>query len=110
MCKHPGCTAPAASAVGPGRPPEYCEGRGHNRVSAWRERRRLAAANAGTISGPADADNPVTMAKVTGGGLLRMLRAEVDRVAGIADRPREAVHTVTDPTAAQAAIEDVRPP
>jgi hypothetical protein len=28
-CKHPGCAAPTAPATGPGRPPEYCEGRGH---------------------------------------------------------------------------------
>jgi colicin import membrane protein len=106
LCKHPGCTEPAAPATGPGRPPEYCEGRGHNRVSAWRERRRLAAQN-GTAS-PADADNPVTMAKVTGAELLRLLRAEADRVAGIADRLREAVDTVADPTAAEAEVEAVR--
>ena len=37
-CKHPGCTAPAAPATGPGRPPEYCEGRGHTKVTAWRSR------------------------------------------------------------------------
>src|ERR1700678_117822 len=107
-CKHPGCTEPAAPSAGPGRPPEYCEGRGHNRVSAWRERRRLAAAQAGTTSGPADTDNPVTMAKVTGAGLLRMPRAVADRVAGIADRLREAVETVTDPTAAEAEVEAIR--
>ena len=50
-CKHPGCPEPAAPAAGPGRPPEYCEGRGHNRVSAWRERRRLAAAQPGAAAG-----------------------------------------------------------
>ncbi len=42
------------------------------------------------------------MAKVTGAELLRLLRAEADRVAGIADRLREAVDTVTDLTAAEA--------
>ena len=41
-CKFPGCDQPAARATGPGRPPEYCEGRGHTKVTAWRERRRLA--------------------------------------------------------------------
>ena len=89
-----------------GPPPEYCEGRGHTRVSAWRERRRLAAAQAG--SGPADTDSPVTMAKVTGAELLRLLRAEADRMAGIAARLVEAVDTVTDPTAAEAEVEAVR--
>ena len=107
-CKYPGCGEPAAHSSGPGRPPEYCEGRGHTKVTAWRERRRLAAAAAGTMASPADTDTPVTMAKVTGAELLRLLRAEADRVADIADRLREAVETVTDPTAAEAEVEAVR--
>ena len=107
-CKHPGCGEPAALASGPGRPPEYCEGRGHTKVTAWRERRRLAAAQAGTATGPADTDNPVTTARVTGAELLRLLRAEADRVSGIADRLREAIETATDPTAAEAEVEAVR--
>src|ERR1700691_1842993 len=105
-CRHPGGAEPAASSTGPGRPPEYCEGRGHTRVSAWRERRRLAA-TAGTAS-LADADSPVTLAKVTGAELLRQLRIEADRVADITGRLREAVDTVTDPTAAEAEVEAIR--
>jgi colicin import membrane protein len=81
---------------------------GSTKVTAWRERRRLAAAQAGTTVSPADTSNPVTMARVTGAELLRMLRAEADRVSGIADRLREAVETVTDPTAAEAEVEAVR--
>src|ERR1017187_1153562 len=107
-CKHPGCTEPAVPAAGPGRPPEYCEGRGHTKVTAWRERRRLAAAQAGITASPADTGNPVTMARAPGAELLRMLRAEADRVSGIADRLREAVETVTAPTAAEAEVEAVR--
>jgi colicin import membrane protein len=106
-CKHPGCTEPAAPSTGPGRPPEYCEGSGHTRVSAWRERRRLATVPAGTSS-LADTDNPVRMAKVTGAELLRALPAEADRMAGIADRLREAAETVIDPTASEAEVEAVR--
>src|SRR5580658_9806572 len=90
-CKHPGCGEKAALATGPGRPPEYCEGRGHTKVTAWRERRRLAASRAGTTTSPGDADSPVTMAKVTVAELLRALRTEADRVSGIADRLRQAV-------------------
>src|SRR3984885_6337352 len=107
-CKHPGCTEPATPATGPGRPPEYCEGRGHTKVTAWRERRRLAAAEYDATTGLADTDSPVTMAKVTGAELLRALRAEADRVAGIADRLRQAVETMTDPTAAEAEVEAIR--
>src|SRR5579863_83282 len=99
-CKFPGCEFPAAPATGPGRPPEYCEGRGHTKVTAWRERRRRAAAEAGTAA--TGTEQPVTMARVTGAELLRQLRTEADRVAGIADRLREAVTTVADPTAAEA--------
>jgi colicin import membrane protein len=50
----------------------------------------------------------MTMAKVTGAELLRQLRAEADRVAAIAARLRDAVDTVTDPTAAEAEVEAVR--
>src|SRR6266571_7127246 len=82
-CAYPGCTQPAAPPTGPGRPPEYCEGRGHTKVTAWRERRRLAAAAAGTATSAADTENPVTTARVTGAELLRSLRTEADRVAGI---------------------------
>src|SRR5580698_1533575 len=103
-CKYPSCDQPAAKPSGPGRPPEYCEGRGHTKVSAWRERRRLADAAASLP----DTDTPVTMARVTGAELLRLLRAEADRVSDIADRLREAVETVTDPTAAEAEVEAVR--
>jgi colicin import membrane protein len=107
-CKHPGCGELPAPAYGPGRPPEYCEGRGHTKVTAWRERRRLAAAEAGVITSPADTDSPVTMAKVTGAELLRAVRAEADSVSGIADRLRQAVETVADPTAAEAEVEAIR--
>jgi colicin import membrane protein len=107
-CKHPGCGEPAAAATGPGRPPEYCEGRGHTKVTAWRERRRLTAVQAGITTSPADSDSPVTMAKVTGAELLRALRAEADRVSAIADRLRQAVETLTDPTAAEAEVEAIR--
>jgi colicin import membrane protein len=107
-CKHPGCGEPAAAATGPGRPPEYCEGRGHTKVTAWRERRRLTAVQAGITTSPADSDSPVTMAKVTGAELLRALGAEADRVSSIADRLRQAVETLTDPTAAEAEVEAIR--
>jgi threonine dehydratase len=50
-------------------------------VSAWRERRRIAAEKNGTTISPADDANLVTMAKTTGTELLRSLRAEADRLA-----------------------------
>src|SRR5260370_19192912 len=97
ICKYPGCDQPAATATGPGRPPEYCEGRGHTKVTAWRERRRLAAAAAGTPTAAAT-DKPVTMARPTGAELPRSLRAAADRGAGIAGPARDARPTLSDPT------------
>jgi hypothetical protein len=54
----------------------------------------------------ADTGAPVTMAKVAGAELL--LRADADRIDGIAGRLREAFDTVTDPTAAEAEVEAIR--
>ncbi len=61
----------------------------------------MAAVEAGTTA----TDSPVTMAKVTGAELVRAVRAEADRVSGIADRLRQAVGAATDPTAAEAGAE-----
>jgi colicin import membrane protein len=107
MIMSTGCGQPTASATGPGRPPEYCEGRGHTKVTAWRERRRLAAAAAGT-SAAADTDRPVTHARLTGAELLRSWHAEADRLAGIVGQLRDAIETLTDPTAAEAEVEAAR--
>ena len=87
---------PAAPATGPGRPPEYCEGRGHNRVSAWLERRRPAAAQAGTTPGLGETDNPVTMAKVTGADAdARISATEQERDAAIAQIRADAGERIT---------------
>jgi len=80
-CKHPGCGEPAAWRPA-GSPAGVLRSRGHTKVTAWRERRRLPPSRLGPR--PARrAGSPVTMA----GGraeLLRALRAEADRVSGIA--------------------------
>ena len=107
-CKYPGCGQPAAPAAGTGRPPEYCTGRGHTRVSAWRERRRLAAEQAGTVISPAEYGSPLTTAKMTGAELLRLLRAEADRITALGAGLRDRIDTLTDPTAAEAEVEAVR--
>jgi len=108
MCKFPGCGQPAAPAEGPGRPPEYCSGRGHTRVSAWRERRRMNAETNGTVISAADDASPMTMAKMTGAELLRSLRAEADRITALGTDLRDRIDTLADPTAAEAEVEAVR--
>jgi hypothetical protein len=107
-CGYPGCDQPAAQPGGPGRPPEYCAGRGHTRASAWKECRRLAAEKYGTTISAADDASPVTMAKVTGSELLRSLRAEADRISALGRDLRERIDVLTDPTAAEAEVEAVR--
>src|SRR5260370_35906087 len=82
-CKFPGFEQPAAQPEGPGRPPEYCAGRGHTRASAWKERRRLAAEKDGTTISAADDASPVPMAKPGAPKLLRSLRAEADRISAL---------------------------
>ena len=107
-CKYPGCGQSAAPAAGTGRPPEYCAGRGHTRVSAWRERRRLTAERAGTTISPAEDGTPLTTARMTGAELLRSLRAEADRITALGAGLRDQIGTLTDPTAAEAEVETVR--
>jgi hypothetical protein len=48
------------------------------------------------------------MVRVTGAELLRLLRAEADRVSDIAAQLREVVKRFADPTAAEAEVEAVR--
>ena len=48
------------------------------------------------------------MVRVTGAELLRLLRAEADRVSDIAAQLREVVKRVADPTAAEAEVEALR--
>ena len=55
-CKYPGCEATPERAAGPGRPPEYCADPGHNKVTAWRERKRLADAERGVATTDADTE------------------------------------------------------
>src|SRR5260370_1256840 len=98
---YPGCDQLAAPAEKPGRPPEYCAGRGHTRASAWKERRRLAAEKNGATISAADDASPVTMAKVGGAELLRSLRTEADRISALGKDLRERIDVLTDPTAAE---------
>jgi colicin import membrane protein len=81
---------------------------GHGLAGTPAQRRLPADPQSGTAAGPADTDNLATTARVAGADLLRLLRAEVERVSGIADRLREAIETATDPTAAEAEVEAVR--
>jgi colicin import membrane protein len=77
-------------------------------VSAWRERSRLAAEQAGATISPAKDGNPLTAARMTRTELLRSLRAEADRIAALGAGLRDRIDTLAYPTAAEAAVEAVR--
>src|SRR5712691_8725956 len=108
-CKFPRCeNAPETATAKPGRPPEYCADPAHNPVSAWRERKRLADAERGVITSDAEAEQPVTMARVTGAEILRQMRDLAGTLAATAERLTGAVATIGDPTAAEAEVEAAR--
>ncbi|HTP17598.1 MAG TPA: hypothetical protein VMK13_17415, partial [Streptosporangiaceae bacterium] len=104
-CKYPGCEAPPERTAGPGRPAEYCADNGHNKVSAWRERRRLGDAGRGVTPAEAEAEQPVTMARISGAEMLRQMRDLAGTLAGVADRLTGTVAALGDPTAAEAEVE-----
>ena len=106
-CSYPGCGQPARPGGETGRPSDYCDNPRHNKVSAWRERKRLAAEQTGTAT-TADTDWPVSHARITGAELLRSLRTESDRLAGIVRQLSDAAETVADPVAAEAEVEAIR--
>src|SRR5882762_1494983 len=107
-CKYPGCDQPARQAPKTGRPPGYCDNPEHTGVTAWRERKRLAAAERGMTTSEAETEQPVTMARVTGAELLRQMRELASTMTTTADRLTEAVATIGDTGAAEAEVESVR--
>ena len=108
-CKFPGCQNPPRPAgAEPGRPPQYCTDPAHNAVSAWRERKRLADAERGVTTSEAEAEQPVTMARVTGAELLRQMRELAGTMTATAERLTASVATIGDPTAAEAEVESAR--
>ena len=108
-CKYPGCENPPEPATDkPGRPPQYCTDPAHNAVTAWRERKRLADAEAGVTTTDADVEQPVTMARETGAEMLRQMRELAGKLTGVADRLTGAVTTLGDTGAVEAEIESAR--
>jgi hypothetical protein len=96
-CGYPGCDQPAAQPGGPGRPPEYCAGRGHTRASAWKERRRQAAEKNGTTisaaeerAQAAEADRDAAVARAKADAEERIAAARAERDDAIAQARAEA--------------------
>ena len=108
-CKFPGCQNPPESATDkPGRPPGYCADKAHTAPAAWRERKRLAAIERGTTTSDAEAEQPVTMARINGAELLRQMRALADTLTTTAGRLTSAVADLGDTGAAEAEVAAAR--
>ena len=108
-CKFPGCQNPPEPATDkPGRPPGTAPTRRTTAATAWRERKRLAAIERGTTTSDAEAEQPVTMARVNGAELLRQMRELADTLAATAERLTSAVADLGDPAAAEAEVEAAR--
>src|ERR1700722_9110232 len=107
-CKYPGCDQLARQAPKTGRPPGYCDNTEHTGVTAWRERKRLAAVERGVTTSAAETEQPVTMARVAGTDLLRQMSVLASTMTSTAGRLIEAVETIGDTKAAEAEVESVR--
>ena len=107
-CRYPAAGSPPPQRPGPAGRRSTAPGAATPACRAWRERRRLAAEQAGTTISPAEDGSPLTTAKVTGAELLRSLRAEADRITALGAGLRDRIDTLTDPTAAEAEVEAVR--
>src|SRR5690348_15560825 len=107
VCNYPGCGQPAAAPTWTDRPPEDCEGprphQGHRVAGTPPSGRCRSRDHHDRGHRLASDPRPVTGAK-----LLRLLRAEADRVEGIAGQFRDAIATLTDPTAPEAEVEAAR--
>jgi hypothetical protein len=105
MCAFPGCERPVARAPeGAGRPSRYCETPGHNAQSAFRERRRRAAAgelDGGDGAEQGGGDRPVSLAGAT-------LRAVAARLTADLERTRDALGVLTDTEQLEAELAAVR--
>ena len=105
MCAFPGCERPAVPAPeGAGRPSRYCDVPEHNAQSAFRERRRRAAA--GELDGSDGAEQgrgerPVSLAGAT-------LRAVAARLIADLERTRDALGVLTDTEQLEAELAAVR--
>jgi len=107
-CKYPGCENAPERTAGPGRPADYCADPGHTKVTAWRERKRLADAERGVTTTDADTAQPVTMARVTGAEMLRQMRELAGQLSALGEHLAVTVATLGDPTAAEAEVQSAR--
>src|SRR3954465_752276 len=103
-CGFPGCDRPAERAVGPGRPPKYCDNEEHNAQTAFRARQ---GARGRAASEPDDMGRPVSMAQATASHSAERIAGLIEQLRGELDRHAEAVRIAGDTSAAEAQIETV---
>src|SRR5450755_5060851 len=111
ICAFPGCERPVVPGPeGAGRPARYCELLGHNAQTAFRERRRRAAAGEGD-DGDAErdgGDRPVSLAAMSLRALAGKLSGDLQRTSADLERTREVIGVLTDTEQLEAELAAVR--
>jgi len=111
VCAFPGCERPVAPGPeGAGRPARYCELSEHNAQTAFRERRRRAAAGEGDDGAgePVGGDRPVSLAAMSLRALAGKLSGDLQRTAVDLERTREVIGLLTDTEQLEAELAAVR--
>jgi colicin import membrane protein len=108
VCKYPGCENPAAMAMGPGRAPEYCDEPGHNRSSAYQERRRLAMERSDELGEAPELTRPVTLAGARMETNIERFVVTAAQLHELGERVLADLGVVRDPAALAAEITTVR--
>ena len=111
ICAFAGCERPVVPGPeGAGRPARYCELPGHNAQTAFRERRRRAAAGEGD-DGDAErdgGDRPVSLAAMSLRALASKLSGDLQRTSADLERTREVIGVLTDTEQLEAELAAVR--
>src|SRR5450755_686492 len=111
ICAFPGCERPVVPGPeGAGRPARYCELPGHTAQTAFRERRRRAAAGEGD-DGDAErdgGDRPVSLAAMSLRALASKLSGDLQRTSADLERTREVIGVLTDTEQLEAELAAVR--
>ena len=106
-CRYPGCSREPEPAKGPGRPPQFCDDPGHNKTTAFHERRRRAketAAAAGQVTND-DPSRPVDYSATRTRELLPIVKRLAVELRGSFAEVVAQLETLTDPGAAAVEME-----
>ena len=106
-CGFPGCDRPRQPAVGPGRPPEYCDDPKHTTLASYRARKRQQPAAGTAADLPGDIDRPVSVGRLAAAELVTQTRELAGDLLARFQRLADTLATISDPDAAAIEVEAV---